>query len=117
VEANAAVKSSDHFAFIGIQTTLNNVVKKIENTGTLKGRNTLKVDGDFRTMEKYRTLLLHEEDIGGMKVVEEAAVFSVSYDANTRTSTITLRRPIDNDFTMHGVKIWGNVVKATQERP
>jgi hypothetical protein len=114
-EENPAKKASTHFAFIGIQTPCNNVETTAKNTRTLKGKNTLEVCGDFSTMEKYRTLLLHEPGADeGMTVVEEAGVLSVSYDANIRTSTIMLRKPIVNDFTMHGVKIWGNVVKATQ---
>jgi predicted phage baseplate assembly protein len=86
---------------------------KKENDDSLKSQSTLVVDGDFKAMEKYRTVILHEE-IDGTSKTEQAAVFSVDYDSETKTSTITLRKPIDGDFTKCGVKIWGNVVTMTQ---
>lgn len=110
--ANAAEKSSTHIVFAGIQTPLT-VETKTKNTTSLQGRRVLKTEGDLSSMEKYRSLILHEKKSDGKTHIEQAAVFSVSYDV-AGTSTITLKEPIDGDFTKHGVKIWGNVVTMTQ---
>jgi len=113
-EANAAEKSPEHLLFAGIQTPLHADIKQMSKD-KLKSRSVLAVKGDFSAMdkEKYRTLLLHEDDREGKTLIEEVSVHSVIYDG-ANTSTITLRKPIVNDFTVYGVRIWGNVVKATQ---
>jgi hypothetical protein len=113
-QLNPTEKSSTHIVFVGIQTPLKAETKS-KNTDSLKGQNTLKVDGDFSKLEKYRALILHEdEEISGVKTTEEASVLEVSYDQASKTSAINLKNSISKGFTKHGVKIWGNVAKITQ---
>ncbi len=108
-----AEKSPTHIVFAGIETQLE-AETKTKNTDSLKGKSALKVDGDFSKLEKYRTLILHEEIISGVKTIEEASVLEVFYDQSGKTSIINLKSSIGKDFTKHGVKIWGNVAKIIQ---
>lgn len=105
-------KSPNHVGYAGLKKTLT-VETKEANLTPLNGANQLTVDGNFTALEKYRSLVLHE-DIGGVGTTEEVLIKEVSYDPATKESYIDLKTAISNAFTKYGLKIWGNVVAITQ---
>ncbi|MBW2737243.1 MAG: baseplate J/gp47 family protein [Deltaproteobacteria bacterium] len=105
-------KSPNHVVYAGLKKALT-VETKEANLTPLNGATQLKVDGDFTALEKYRSLVLHE-DISGVGYTEEILVKKVTYKAATKESYIDLKTAISNAFTKYGLKIWGNVVAITQ---
>jgi len=105
-------KSPEHVIYAGLNRQLK-VRKRVENTTVLAGASALVVDGDFSEMEKYRPLILYGLT-GGKNETEPVYVREVQYDGVNDSSYIDLKTPVGKNFTKHGLKIWGNVVKATQ---
>ncbi len=112
--ASPKLKSPDHTVYAGIGAAIE-VRTREENDAPLNGERMLEVDGDFTAMEKYRTLILHE-DIAGTKTIETATLLKVTpVGAGSRMkSQIELKSAISNSFTRYGVSIWGNAVAMTQ---
>ncbi len=105
-------KSIHHVVYAGGMTKPD-VVEEKKNESLLSGETILEVDGDFSGMEKYRALILYEK-AGGRDATEEAIVQKVLFDDPANRSYIELKAPVSRRFSKHGVRIRGNVVKATQ---
>lgn len=110
----ACEKSSHHMVFVGVQKPLQ-VETRSPNHASLAGVAKLLLDGDFSGMEKYRTLVLHEL-VNGDKTLETVEVLKVGTlgSGSTIQTEMELKSTVGKNFTQYGVKIWGNVVKATQ---